>query len=136
DPDRLVRAIERLGELQAVAVAHDLAQLLTFRQTFYWEKNPKISEGNYTSPLSRYPAAGALFMIGKASLPALIKVIEMEKSGSFASENALYTIGQLFRDAPPEGVEYLTEAAAAASSPQAANRISKAAEKARQSWRQ
>lgn len=129
EPERVIKAIEHLGQMKSIAAIDDLVQLLTFKQSFPWKnRNLDIVEEDHPiTPLSRYPAAGALFQIGKPALPALIKVIETEETGSLAGENAIYTVTQIFRDSPTKGVEYLRDAAANASSPQAARRLSGAA---------
>jgi hypothetical protein len=130
-PERVAKAIERLGEMKSVGAVDQLVQLLTFRRTFPWENNnlDVIQEDHPVTPLGRYPAAGALFQIGKPALPALIKVIETEETGSLAGENAIYTVTQIFRDSPARWAEYLKDAATRASSPQAARRLSGAAKK-------
>ena len=131
DPERVAKAIERLGEIRSIAAINDLVDLLTFKRIFEWdsERNGIIDEPHFISITGRYPAAGALFQIGKPALPALIKVIGTEKTGSLAGENAIYTVTQIFRDSPAEGVSYLKDAAANASSAQAARRLSYAAER-------
>jgi HEAT repeat protein len=113
DPERLISAIERVGEARVQAAIPYLIELISFKRSFYWEnKDPRIREEEHpVTVLSRYPAAGALFMIGKPSLPALVKVIQGEEIGAVASENALYTVSQIFRDEPLEGVAYLKSAA-------------------------
>lgn len=131
DPDRVTKAIRRLGDIREVAAIDDLIKLLTFKHIYAWEMERAIVRIHPISTDDRYPAVGALFVIGKPSLPALERVIETEEPGSLASENAVYTVTQIFRDAPSDGIEYLKEAAANASSPDAANRLSKAVEKIR-----
>jgi hypothetical protein len=69
----------------------------------------------------RYPATGALFQIGRPALPALIKVIETHESSSLESENAIYTVEGIFREALAEGTKYLREAAVRALSPERLN---------------
>jgi hypothetical protein len=131
EPERVIKAIEQLGQMKSIAAIDDLVQLLTFKQSFPWENRNlgMVEEDHPITPLSRYPAAGALFQIGRPALPVLIKVVEAEETGSLASENAIYTVTQIFRDSPAGGVEYLRDAAAKASSAQAARRLSGAADR-------
>lgn len=125
EPERVTRAIIRLGEIRSVDAINDLAKLLTFEQTSKSERNAVtgFGEDHPTTPLSRYPAASALFQIGKPALPAIIKEIETHESGSLASENAIYTVMMIHRDNKLEAVKYLEEAATKASSSLASERL-------------
>ena len=138
DPDRVVQAIQRLGEMKAVEAVDDLAGLLTFRKWFPWEKDPnqpKVVEGLGPTDRERYPAALALLQIGPPALPALIKVIEAHEPGSLETRNTLEVIIPLTRYDRPAYVQKLKDAAAGAPSPEAAERLRKAAEKLNQSRR-
>jgi HEAT repeat protein len=130
EPERVIEAIEQIGDLKSIAAIDDLAQLLTFGRNVEPETMGDVIVGeHFITTFARYPAARALFRIGKPALPALIKVIAAEETGSPASENATYTVTQIFRDAPSDGVEYLRSAAGKASSNQEVQRLSVAAEK-------
>src|SRR5437867_9109587 len=137
DPERLVKAIERLGQLRALTAIDDLSQLLTFKRTFKGEEigiapgRTIINASHLYSPDERYPAIGALHAIGEPALPALVRVIETNETGSRDSENAAYTVGSIFRDEPAREVNYLSEAAATASTPEGKNRLLKAVEAAK-----
>ena len=146
EPQQMIKAIERLGALKAVAAIDDLAQLLTFRQHFEGESGRKTNIQMWQFPY--YPAINALSQIGKPALPALIKIIEENESGSFgrgldpaglfdkgqsssiASDNAISAILAIFREKPLEAVEYLKKAAADALTRLAWQRLTEAAEKA------
>jgi len=131
DPDRVVQAIERLGEMKAVEAVDDLVRLLSFRKWFPWENDPnqpKVVEGLGITDRQRYPAILALIQIGPLSLPALIKVIETHEPGSLETRNAMEVIIQLSHYDRPPYVRKLKDAAAKASSPEAAERLRKAAE--------
>lgn len=134
EPERLIRAIERLGEMRSEAAIPFLIQLLTFKRTLSWEsKNVEVDIVDTEHPVTitgRYPAAGALFMIGKPSLPSLVGVIEEQDSDAVSSVNALYTIRQIFRDSPSEVGGFLRSAAAKASSTAKSERLIHAAEAA------
>lgn len=127
DPQRVARAINRLGVLRSDEAISDLSQLLSFRLN-----SDSDSTGVYRRfrVEDNYPARSALFLIGEPSLPALIRVIEEHESNSLASENAIYTIMAIYRENPRAGIEYLREKATRASSPEAAQRLSEAAQKA------
>ncbi len=137
DPNRVIKAIQRLGELRDPAAVDDLVPLLTFRRWYPWEKDPhaKIDAVEPIGPSTRYPAVGALMDIGKPSLPALIKVIENHEPHSLETENAMHVVTYLSRDKRPEYIDYLKEAANKAPTPQAAERLSKAAEMLKESKR-
>lgn len=128
DPDRVIGALERLADLGDSGAIDDLAQFLTYRKVYPWEKDPTVKpSGGLTGPSTRYPAVGALMNIGKPSLPTLIKVIETHEPDSQETENAMEVVTYLSRDKRPEYVDCLNEAASKASSPQAAERLRKAA---------
>lgn len=122
NPERVIQAITQLGERRGVEASDDLTQLLTFKRSL---------ESDVTQIRSHfddlYPARSALFLIGKPSLPALIKAIESHESDSLASENAINTIMAIYQDSPSEGVEHLREASKS-SSPEGSQRLLKAAE--------
>jgi len=127
--DLLLYAIERLGELRATAAIDHLVKLLTFRRTFKLEEVSGGRANKPVTPLGRYPAAGALAQIGKPALPALVKVIESNESGSDVSEAAIWTVREIFRPVPAERGMYLREAAAKASDTEGARRLRLAAKK-------
>ena len=137
DPDSLVKAMHRLADLQAThrlgdfqstAAINDLVKLLTFKYTYYWEKEAggRLDPQPITTA-ERYPAIAALFTIGKPALPAITEVIETHESNSLESENATLVVYLIFRESPSAGTQYLTEASARASTPTAALRLSVAA---------
>ncbi len=127
DQDRVARAMYRLGELRAVEAINDLTRLLTYRRSF---ESDETRVGNLIEPTSRYPAIGALYGIGEPSLPALVRVIEEHEGGSRPSDNAIFTVKIIYRETPGRAVEYLREVATRASSPEAARRLSEAAQRA------
>lgn len=145
EPQQVIKAIERLGALKAATAIDDLAQLLTFRQPFEGESVRKTNIQMWQFPY--YPAIKALSQIGKPALPALIKIIEENESGSFgrgldparlfdksqsssiASDNAISVILAIFREKPVKAVEYLKKTAANASTPLTRQRLTEAAEK-------
>ncbi|HEX8565740.1 MAG TPA: hypothetical protein VF648_08715 [Pyrinomonadaceae bacterium] len=76
----------------------------------------------------RYPATEVLIKIGKPSLPALVKVIEDDDTESIKTQNALYTIQQIFRDDLSEAVKYLEGAKISSATQEGKQRLSDAAE--------
>jgi hypothetical protein len=63
------------------------------------------------SELDHYPAANALFEIGKPALPALLTVATEEKPDSLKFKNAVSTIMLIYRDESSQGVHFLRQAA-------------------------
>ena len=110
NPEKLAHTIEELGQRQVSEAVPDLIDYLNFRRIHDWE-----GTGLVLHPLPKegdYPAVGALFSIGKPSLPLLLKVIEEKEKDCIESKNALKTIQSIFRDDLSKGVEYLENAAA------------------------
>jgi len=128
DPQRLTKAIERIGELKAPAAVEDLVQLITYNRKFEWERDDVINEIRLITIGNRYPAISALSQIGKPSLPAVIKVVKTHEIGSVESENAVFVVQTIFREHLSEGIDYLKEAASVASSPEEVQRLLNAAE--------
>lgn len=138
DPERVVSAITSLGEMKATEAIDDLIELLTYRRVWKWERKP-TEPGRYTridsfQPVAytaaRYPATAALAQIGKPALPGLLKVIESQEENSLLSKNARYTIRLILKNDRASAQEFFKEAAAKASSPEAAKRLLKALETA------
>jgi len=128
-PERVAKAIQRLGKLRATEAIEDLCALLAFRVYWPWERDPTvpISAGIITAAQT-YPAVGALRDMGEDSVPALITVIGKHEPTSLETRNALEVIVFLSRYKRSEYVTLLKDAAAKATSPQAADRLGKAAE--------
>lgn len=124
DPERVADAIEKLGRERAKEAIPELIELLTFER----EVNTEMGEFRIITLGARYPATSALFEIGEAALPALIGVVETHEEDSLASRNALYSISLIFRNDAAGAVNALQAAAARASSPEEARRLSKGAE--------
>jgi hypothetical protein len=126
DPGRVYKAIEELGREKATEAIPELVQLLSF------EKEVDTSAGDFhiVTIGERYPAAGALYQIGEDALPALVQVVGTEDEDSLAGRNALYSIDAiLVRKSPADAVNFLEGEASRAASPEAALRLSKAADK-------
>ena len=125
DPDRVRQAILQLGYRGCAAATDDLAALLTFKYHFDWEGTHIRLQPIFTT--TRYPATGALAQIGKASLAALIKVIEANPPDSLMTRNAIYTVKSIFREHPEKAEGYLTDAAEKTSVPESKSRLRRAA---------
>jgi hypothetical protein len=137
EPERVVQAIERLGRMRSVEAIDDLKALLTFRRTFEWERGrpgDMYVELQLMTTDGRYPAVGALFQIGRPSLPTLVSVIQAHEPSSLETENAIFTVMLIYREEPSEGVEYLRKAATKVSSSEEAQRLLDAAEHAKRKW--
>lgn len=137
DPERVVRAIQELGELRNPAAIGALVKILTFRRWAAWEKDPN-KPVDLSMPRSRgmiYPAVNALKEIGPPSLPALIKVIESHEPNTLETENAMEVIIDLSRYERSAYVQKLKDATESAATPEAAARLRKAAETLKNSKR-
>src|SRR6185437_10440994 len=77
DDPCVIAALDILGQERATAYIPELIKFLEFRRKFYWEgtsfKMQPVTE------IDHYPAAMALFQMGKPALPALLAVIAQEK---------------------------------------------------------
>jgi hypothetical protein len=108
-PDCAIAALEILGHEHATSYIPQIVNFLTFRRKFYWE-----GTGFNIRPvteLGHYPAAMALFEIGKPALPALLGVATEEKPDSLKFSNAVNTIMSIYRDQMSAGVRFLRQAA-------------------------
>ena len=107
--DCAIAALEILGHEHAAGYIPQLVNLLTFRRKFYWEGTPFHMRP--VSELDHYPAAIALFEMGKPALPALLGVATEEKPDSLKFNNAVSTIMLIHRDQMSGGVRFLRQAA-------------------------
>lgn len=132
DPDKVAQAIAALGQLRATAAVEDLIKLITFKRTFPQERGTPegvVNDIHLITREGRFPAIGALFEIGKPSLPSLVRLIADHDAKSLQSENALVAVRLIFRDQPQAGVQYLKDAGEKSSSSLARQRLLMAAEK-------
>jgi len=128
DPEKVIKAIDRLGELKAVAAVDDLADLLTLsRGEKYFDVENQPSGGIIT-PYSVYPAIKALAEIGEKSTKTLIKVIESNEASSLAAKNALDTLRAIYRDDLAKASDLLSEAARSSGNDEGTRRLLNAAE--------
>jgi hypothetical protein len=142
DPDGVTEAIQRLGQLRAARAVGDLIRVLTFRPETRWDtmayRTDKFQVVNgpmgHSGP-GRYPAIYALVEIGRPTLPALVEVIETNGSQSVESTNARYAVREILRAAKQDPRQFLDEAARKAPSPEARQRLVKAAETADDDWK-
>lgn len=138
DREGVAQAIERLGEMRSYAAIDDLVKLITFRRTLRSNEGTQptvIDKEHPVTPLSVYPATGALFHIGRPALPALMKLIETSEPNSLASQNAVYTLMAIFREDPEAGVQYLQDAADQAPTLEASKKLLRAVARARTLFR-
>ncbi|HWH58334.1 MAG TPA: hypothetical protein VN682_11925 [Terriglobales bacterium] len=105
-----------LGQERATAYIPELIKFLEFRRKFYWEgtsfKMQPVTE------IDHYPAAMALFQMGKPALPALLAVIAQEKPDSLRFKNAVNTVMLIHREDFPAGVRFLRHAALSQEKPE------------------
>ncbi len=131
-PEKVVSAIQRLGEMRAVEAVDDLVELLTFARRFPWERDDAIIEIQPITEGNRYPATSALFQIGRPALPALVKVVESNSLDSVRGQNAVSAIRNIFRDDLSGGVKYLEHAAEESANVDSGQRLTQAATQLRQ----
>jgi len=82
-----------------------------------------------------YPATAALTAIGKASLPALLKVIETREVDSLEAKNARHTVRMIFHMHGRDAEAFFREFAAKAAAPEATQRLLHALETADADWK-
>ena len=112
-PERIFEAISKLGTMKCVQAVQPLAKLLDFENTAESKQQPGMARTVAWGPVflsQRYPAIEALISIGKPAVDGLVKAIENEESGSVRSDNAIYTIRQIYRDNVTAGIECLSQA--------------------------
>lgn len=137
--DVILATIETLGNMKANEAIPILTEYLDYEKICN-RNPPKYVEGveidgteiGPRRTCGSYPATSALIQIGKPSLPALVKVIEEEKSESLKSQNALYTIQQIFVEDLSEGVKYLEDAMNISATQMGKQRLLVAVEKTRE----
>lgn len=146
NPELLIAAIQRLGMMKDTGAIDDLIPLLTFRRLYPEDKDPHapIDRDWVADAPHRFPAIEALSLIGRPSLPALVRVIGAADPESLESRCALETIRWVFgltytpdpndtgdpsRRELRAAAKYLAETAKEASSPEAEERLRLAGEK-------
>lgn len=139
-PQLIVETIQKLGSIGDERGIPELVRYLDYERKIELAQNQdqdlkidpvETTHWDYLPLSSRYPAIGALFQIGKSSLPDLVKVIENEEAKSQKSQNALETIQLIFRDDLSEGVKYLEDAMNISTTQEGKQRLSVAIEKTR-----
>lgn len=126
DSEKVVKAIDRLGELKAKEAVTDIAKLLTLDRGARYFDTENPPSGGIITPYSIYPAVKALNNIGETSVPDLIKVIEREETNSLPSENAYFTIMTIYRENLEKAVIALRKQVFLAETGQGSERILKA----------
>lgn len=109
DPDCAAVALQLLGHQHAQDHISEIVKFLTFRRKFYWE-----GTGFNMRPVAEidhYPAATALFEIGKPALPMLLSVVAEGPPDSLKFRNAVNTIMLIHREQFPAGMRFLRRAA-------------------------
>ena len=127
EPEQVVKAIFKLGELQAKEAIAPLIGFLTFKR---FEPENGTSETHIITPAGTYPAIGALSSIGEPALPALLQVIETTEANDLASQNAVETVLLIFREDPQDAISYLKLASTKTIDEKAKQRILQAVRKA------
>ena len=104
DPEKLARAIERLGQLKAISAIDEIVKFLDFRR-------PGAESGPFLSTLpaqsTTYPAIGALEEFRDEALSSLALVIVDETAVQLSRENAIHAVTLIFRYRPSEGAYFM-----------------------------
>jgi hypothetical protein len=108
--DCVTWAIKRLGSERFEGSIAALTRLLDFRRPV----TEREKQGFYLRPQTIdeiYPAVAALEMIGRESLPAVMRVMKADSSSAKAQENAVFVWMEIFRysDEHPKGVALLKQ---------------------------
>lgn len=106
-----LEAIEKLGMISDERAIHVLIEHIGLERKFKPRQKPypgTLDHWDDPKPIpTRFPAVAALFKIGKASVPALLKLIEDNPDDAVESQNALFTVHLIFRDDLSKAVERL-----------------------------
>jgi hypothetical protein len=121
--------IQKLGTERYRAAIDTLAQMLDFRRP----PMGREKQGLYLHPQGIweiYPAAGALAMIGKDSMPALLTVMKAQSSPIKARENAVFVWMQLHKYESAMGISLLVQEQTKTNEPSTMQRLRWAVQKA------
>lgn len=108
-------AIHRLEVLHAPKASVPLLRYLDYKRPL----TSAEQKGYLFQPLIPdvlYPAISALASVGRSSLPGLLDVIQDSKTSLQAKDNAIFTVMRIHRNTP-EGVLFLEQSVARASTP-------------------
>jgi hypothetical protein len=128
NPGCVVYAIQQLGAERYTAAADVLATYLDF-QAPGTEKvgAPGTVYRRIPSLGDKYPAATALFEIGKPATPSLVRVIANSASSDLLRKNALEVLFAVHRENLADGTRELNNASRSATDNEAATRLLHAA---------
>lgn len=142
-PQLITEVIQKLGTIGDERAVPELIKYLDFERKTKLAQNQdpnllvdsvETTNWDYLPLSSRYPAVGALFQIGKLSLPELVKVVENESIKSQKSQNAVEAIKLIFRDDLINGIEYLEDAKVKSVSLESKQRLQLAVKKVRDEY--
>lgn len=120
DPLRLKDAIDEAGRVKLTEAVDDLIKLITFNEEDVYPP-PKVVKS--TEKADRYPAASALFLIGRPALPALITLVENYGQDATEGKISAGVILAIFRDDKFEGIKEMRDAQLKAKSVKAKSRL-------------
>ncbi len=130
DPICTAFAIRELGRERYLPAVPALVKALDFKapETLPQPARP-IRPGPITWVGSVYPAANALFQIGKAVVPALLDAIASPKTTDLVVRNVIELLVATYREDPAEAVTVLVHASRARTDHVASQRLWEAAER-------
>jgi hypothetical protein len=131
DPHCLTWTINKLGNEHYDPAVDALVKLLDFRRP----PTQREERGFFLHPTGiwdMYPAAGALSLIGKQALPALMGAIRADSTSLTARQNAVFVWMEIFRygDEHPKGVALLKQEEASANDDSTRQRLRTAVQRA------
>ncbi len=100
--------IQKLGTERYGAAIDTLSGMLDFRRPPIGREKQGLylhAQGIWEI----YPAAGALVVIGKESMPALLTILKSESSSMTARQNAVFVWMQLHKYEPARGISLLAQ---------------------------
>jgi hypothetical protein len=128
DPRCVEYALRSLGEAKVEEAIPMLVDYLDFERPE--TEMEKMGIGGALGTIGNdFPAVLALAQMGRAALPALVKVVESGTGSTQAHKNGIYTIMKIF-NRQASGIQFLAKSAINAKSTEAKTRLSVASREA------
>jgi len=125
----IVNAINQLGEKRYAPAADTLTTYLDFRMPGTENKGHEIFIVRIPALGDKYPAATALFEIGKAASPSLVRAIADSSTPELLRDNAVEVLFDVYRENLADAVSVLNRASRSASDAASSMRLWDAARK-------
>jgi hypothetical protein len=112
-----------LGASRHVAAAPVLASYLDFERPGFQRREGAVAVVRIPWVGDQFPAAEALFLLGKPASESLVGVIADDASSDLLRANALVVLTAVYREDIASAVERLRDAASSGADPAAAGRL-------------